>query len=254
VIPAARKQQIINEITANGFVSAIELAERLAISLSTIRRDLIELEEEGVITRTRGGAVSATRGLVLDTIPGDRAGQHLKEKTSIAKAAVELISGAGCIILDTGTTTLEIARQLFPRQPLRVITDSIEIAYELRDRENVSVLVTGGLLKPGANILYGSFGEDMLSSMHAQICVMGAIGVSIREGLTKHDLEALAIRKKMLEISHQLICVADSSKFNVTGLVSVCPIDRIDILVTDAGIDPKFKAALENLGIKVIIA
>lgn len=253
MIPAARKQQIINEIENNGFVSAMELAEKLAISLSTIRRDLIELEQEGVITRTRGGAVSSAHGFVLDTVPSSRATRNTTEKVKIAHVAAEMVSAAGCIILDTGSTTLEVARQLFPRQALQVITDSIEIAYELRDRENVSIIVTGGLMRAGSYGLYGSFGEEMLESMHAQACVMGAIGLSLREGLTKHDIESLAIRKKMVEISHQLICVADSSKFNVTGLVSVCPVDRVDVLITDAGIDPKFKQALENIGIKVIV-
>ena len=214
---------------------------------------MIELEQEGVINRTRGGAVSSCRGLVVDTVPGSRAAQHTNEKIRMAKAAADLVSEAGCIILDNGTTTLEVARQLFPKKSLRVITDSIEIAYELRDRENVSVLVTGGLLRAGTYNLYGSFGEDMLGSMHAQVCVMGAIGLSLREGLTKHDIEALPIRKKMVEISHKLICVADSSKVNVTGLVSVCPIDRIDVLITDSAIDSNFKQAIENIGIKVII-
>jgi len=225
----------------------------LNISISTVRRDLIELEEDGVILRTRGGARCASHKLVLEADVTKRAVHNIDEKRRIGAKAAELVMDSGCLILDGGTTTLEVARHLKPRKPLRVITDSIEIAYELRDRENVTVLVTGGILKPEAYNLYGGFAEHMLRSMHAQVCVMGVIGLTIQEGLTKHDIEALPIRQKMVEISRQLICVADSSKFGVTGLVSVCPVDQLDTLITDDGIQPDFKKALENLGIKVVI-
>lgn len=253
MIPAARKENIKNAIESTGFVSAGELARQLGISLSTVRRDLIELEKEGLIIRTRGGAGYSAQNLVLSPAAVSRASQHTDEKARIARKAAELVVKAGCIVLDTGTTTLEVARRLFPEQPLRIITDSIEIAYELRGRENVTILVTGGILHPLSYSLYGSFGEEMLTTMHAQICVMGATGLSLKEGLTKHDIEALQIRKAMIDISHQLICVADSSKINVTGLVSVCPIDRVNTLITDEGIDRKFKKALEATGCEVII-
>lgn len=253
MIQAERRERIQKEIAANGFISINKLAERLNISLSTVRRDLIDLEEEGLVVRSRGGASLAGHELVLEAVASSRAVQHTEEKIRIAEKAVDLVSEAGCIILDSGTTTLEIAKRLKPQQSLRVITDSVEIAYELRDRDNVSVLVTGGLLKPGSYNMYGGFAEHMLQSMHAQICVMGAIGISIREGLTKHAIEALPLRRKMVEISRRLICVADSSKINVTGLVSVCPIASVDILVTDDGIEPDVRAEFEDAGVEVIV-
>lgn len=253
MIQAERKQNIKNAIENSGFVSAGDLARELGISLSTVRRDFIELEKEGVIVRTRGGAGYSAHNLVLSPAATSRASQHMDEKGRIAQKAAELIVNAGCIVLDTGTTTLEVARRLYPEKPLRIITDSIEIAYELRGRENITILVTGGILHPFSYGLYGGFGEEMLAKMHAQICVMGAIGLSLKEGLTKHDIESLQVRKKMIDISHQLICVADSSKINVTGLVSVCPVERVNLLITDEGIDKKFKKSLESIGCQVII-
>lgn len=252
MIPAARKESIRNVIENYGFVSAGELARQLGISLSTVRRDLIELENEGVIVRTRGGAGINGHNLVLSPAAVSRAIQHTGEKSRIAEKAVELVADAGCIVLDAGTTTLEVARRLYPRQPLKVITDSIEIAYELKDREHITILITGGILHPSSYFLYGGFGEEMLGKMHAQVCVMGAVGLSLKQGLTKHDIEALQIRKRMIDISHKLICVADSSKMNVTGLVSICPADRVDILITDTGINPEFKKALEATGCQIL--
>lgn len=253
MIPAERLEKIKTEIENNGFVSVAELSKRLGISISTVRRDLIDLESEGLVVRTRGGAGLAGHELSLETARSARAEEHSSQKEKIGQKAAELIENSGCIILDAGTTTLEVAKYLRPKVPLRVITDSIEIAYELRDRENVVVLITGGIMRPDSYNLYGGFAEQMLSSMHAEVCVMGAIGLSLREGLTKHIIEALPIRQKMVEISHRLICVADSSKFDVTGLVSICPIERIDVIITDNGIEPAFKNSLEELGIEVII-
>lgn len=248
-----RKERIRRELAENGILSVHELTKRLKISPSTVRRDLIELEEEGEILRTRGGARYGKHTLVLDADARSRAVRSIEQKERIGAKAAEMVMDAGCLILDAGTTTLEVARHLNPTKPLRVITDSVEIAYELRNRETVNVLVTGGILNSDAYNLYGSFAEQMLQSMHAQVCVMGAIGLTAQEGLTKHDIEALPIRQRMVEISRQLICVADSSKLSVTGLVSVCPIERVDVLITDDGIGPDMRKELEDAGVKIII-
>jgi DeoR/GlpR family transcriptional regulator of sugar metabolism len=254
LIQAERHKKIQSELEKNGFVSVSELSDRLGISVSTVRRDLIDLEKMGLAVRTRGGAGQAGHELTIVAEESSRAARHAEQKQKIGARAAVMVENSGCIVLDAGTTTLEFAKRLKPKKPLRVITDGLQIAYELRDRENVIVLLTGGILKPDLNNLYGEFAEKMLSHMHAQVCVMGAIGLSHREGLTKHDIEALPVRRKMIEISHRLICVADSSKFDVTGLVTICPIERIHTLITDRRIRREYKAALEEVGIEVIIA
>jgi DeoR/GlpR family transcriptional regulator of sugar metabolism len=250
LIPAARKEQIKNAVKTAGFVSASELATLLDSSLSTVRRDLIELERDGFLVRTRGGgqSVSPTVAAAMS-----RALEHSDEKMRIAKKAVDLIAEAGCIVLDAGTTTLTVARLLYPTKPLRVITDSIEIAYELKDRENTNVFVVGGILHPLSYNLCGGISEQMLENMRAQICVMGGVGLSVKSGLTKHDVDAFPVKRKMIDISHELVCVVDSSKFDVAGLYSVCPIERVDIVITDTGIHQDFRAALEGAGCEVIV-
>ncbi|MEW6264062.1 MAG: DeoR/GlpR family DNA-binding transcription regulator [Thermodesulfobacteriota bacterium] len=254
MIQAERHKKIQSELEKNGFVSVSELSERLGISVSTVRRDLIDLEKMGIAVRSRGGAGQPGHELTIVAEESSRAARHAEQKQKIGAKAAELVENSGCIVLDAGTTTLEVAKRLNPQKPLRVITDGLKIAYELRDRENVIVLLTGGILKKDSNNLYGEFAENMLSTMHAQICVMGATGLSRREGLTKHDIDALPVRRKMIEISHRLICVADSSKFDVTGLVTICPIERINTLITDSRISSEYKTALEDVGIEVLIA
>jgi len=254
MIPVERQEIIKRELEKNKFVSVSELAKKLGISISTVRRDLVDMENEGQIERTHGGAILIGSKFTNESIAhNSRAGKHIKEKQIIGKKVAQLVENAGCIILDNGTTTLAVARNLRPVQPLKVITDSIEIAYELRDRNNITVLITGGILRHDAYNLYGSFAEHMLDSVHAQVCILGASGFTIKEGLTKHDVEALPVRKKMVDISHKLICVVDSSKIGVTGIVSVCPAERVDMLITDSGIDSEMKERLENIGVEVII-
>ena len=185
MLPEERKEKILNELARSGFISVNELTSRLNISISTVRRDLIELEEEGVVLRTPGGARYAEHNLVLEAAADYRAVHNISEKQRIGAMTAELVADTGCMILDAGTTTLEVARHLKPSQPLRVITDSVEIAYELRNRDNVTVLVTGGIMNPEAYNMYGGFAEQMLRSMHAQVCVMGVIGLTVQEGANK---------------------------------------------------------------------
>lgn len=256
MLPAERRERILNALQATRFLSVAQLARRTGSSESTIRRDLAELEREGLIVRTRGGAGIATgAGGFSGEMSKDARSQHRAEqKAAIGRAAARLVEDVGTVILDAGTTTLEVARALNPSQKLRVVTDSLDIAWELRDRENVTVILSGGILRKGAYNLYGSMAEQAMAGLHAQLCVMGCSGLTLEEGLTKHDIEAEFVRKRMVEASQRLVVVADSSKLGVTGLVSICALEEIDVLVTDKEIPAEFQQMLEEHGIQVIIA
>lgn len=254
MLPAQRRDRILSEVHKDRFISVLELAQRLSVSISTVRRDLVDLEREGVIVRTHGGAALVGRGLPEEMSEKVRAQQRIEQKRAIARAAAPVIEGSGTAILDSGTTTLEVARCLNPREHLRIVTDSVEIAWELRDRENITVILTGGVMRKNAYNLFGTLAEQSLMGLHAQVCVMGCSGLTLEEGLTKHDIEALPVRRRMIEVSRQLIVVADSSKLGRTGLASICEIERVDTLITDPEISPEFKRGLEGHGVEVIIA
>lgn len=255
MLPAERRNRIIQELRKDRFLSVTDLANRLGASISTIRRDLAELVQQGVIIRIHGGAALNTTVELPEEMAGAvRARQQVPQKQAIGRAAARLISGVSTVILDGGTTTLEVARALHPDRHLRVITDSVEIAWELRDREHVTVILTGGIMRRHAYNLFGSLAEQVLAGLHAEVCVMGCSGLSLAEGLTKHDIEAIPVRRRMVEVSRHLVVVADSTKLGRVGLAAVCGVDRIHTLVTDIGIPPEFRAALEERGIEVIVA
>lgn len=256
MLPVERRERILSALEAARFLSVKQLAHRTGASESTIRRDLAELEREGLIVRTRGGAgiSSGVGGISAEMSKAARSQKRAAEKAAIGRTAARLVEAVSTVILDAGTTTLEVARALRPQERLRVVTDSLDIAWELRDRENVTVILTGGILRKGAYNLYGSMAEQALAGLHAELCVMGCSGLTLKEGLTKHDIEAEFVRKRMVEAAHRLMVVADSTKLGVTGLVSICALEEIDVLITDKEISPEFKQMLEEHGVEVIIA
>lgn len=253
MISAERQEVICNEIEKNKFISIGELVKILGTSISTVRRDLIELESMGKIQRTHGGAVVMGSQFRTDEMTyHSRSKLRVKEKDLIGKYVASMIQDSACIVLDTGTTTLAVAKYLMPSKLLRVITDSLDIANVLRARENVDTILVGGLLSKDNGNLYGDTAVKALEDYHADACVIGASGLAYKEGLTKHDIAAVPTTKKMIEISHRLICVVDSSKIGVTGMVSVCPANNIDVIVTDSQVDTGVKASFEDAGIDVI--
>lgn len=252
MISAERQELICSEIEKNKFITINELVNIVGASVSTVRRDLIELESIGRIQRTHGGAVLMGSQFRNDEMTyGSRSTKSLDEKDRIGKYVANIIQDSACIILDTGTTTLSVAEHLKPTKLLRVITDSLDIANILRYKENIDVIMIGGVLKKDNGNTYGTSAIKCLEDYHAEACIVGASGLTIKEGLTKHDIDAVPTTKKMIEISHQLICVTDSSKVGLTGLVSVCGIKNIDKIVTDIDIDSEMKELFENEGVEV---
>lgn len=253
MLPAERQEIICKEMEKNKYISIGELVKILDTSISTIRRDLIELESEGKIQRTHGGAIvlgSQFRNVEMNY--ASRSEYHIDDKDRIGEETAKLIQDESCIVLDTGTTTLAVAKYLNPSKLLRVITDSIDIANTLRYKDNIDVVFIGGVLKSDAGNVYGQIAINSLSGLHCGACVVGVSGLTLKEGLTKHDIDAMPTTQRMIEISHRLICVSDSSKIGVTGMVSVSSIETLDILVTDEGIDKDIKKKLIDAGVEVI--
>ncbi|MBW8382267.1 MAG: DeoR/GlpR family DNA-binding transcription regulator [Youngiibacter sp.] len=253
MIAAERHEIICREMEKNKYISIGELVRILNSSISTVRRDLIELEAEGKIQRTHGGAVVLGSQFRNEEMTyNSRSERYVEEKERIGQYVAEIVQDAACIVLDTGTTTLAVARNLRPSKLLRVITDSLDIANVLRGRENIDVILIGGVLKTDAGNLYGELALKSLEGLHAEACVVGASGLTYKEGITKHDYDAIPATKKMIEISHQLICVTDSSKVGLTGMVSVASIDMIDILVTDTGMSDGSRKKFIEAGVEVV--
>jgi len=174
------------------------------------------------------------------------------EKQSIAEVTASLIKDGESIFLDLGTTTLEVARQLCQHRSLTVVTNSIKIAQALIANPDIAVYLTGGQLRAEEHSLSGVWAQQSLSSIYVDKAIVGAGGLTVETGLTDFHMEEAAIRRLMIQRANQAIVTTDSTKFGVTALVAIVPIQEIHTLVTDSGADPDWLSAFQSAGVEVI--
>jgi DeoR family fructose operon transcriptional repressor len=260
MIAAERLERIAGLLREKRTVSISELSEMLGASEATIRRDLTKLEKQGLLKRTYGGAMSLYSSN-LDAPFFVRAQYHVAEKQAIALAAAKLVSDGETIVLDSGTTTAQLARALRNRRNLTVITNSERVMNELYDCETVTVIVTGGELSTLGDVserrdlvMIGPVAEATLRRFRPAKAFLGTAGITVAEGMTNTNLPQAQIKQLMIEISDEVILVTDHSKFGHVSYSIVAPVEVLDKVITDSGIKPKDRAALEERGVKVIAA
>jgi DeoR family transcriptional regulator of aga operon len=238
-----RRRRICELLRAEGRVTVDELASRFGISQVTIRTDLSTLESAGALTRTHGGALS-----VPDTDePLDvKQLQHHAEKLRIAEAAAALIRDGETIVLDSGTTTAEIARRIRTRIELtsvNIITNALNIAVRL--------IMPGGILRRESNSLSGHMAEAALANLQADRLYLGADGVDPQIGVMTPHLAEAQLNAKMIEISRQVVVVADSSKFMRRNISLIAKVEQINMLITDRAAPPEAVEELRQRGVEV---
>lgn len=242
--PSERRQLILDELNENGKVDIDELAGRASVSSMTIRRDLTILESEGEVIRTHGGAV-LKKPLVNESSFHDKESKNHFEKRQIAKEAVTIIQNDSTILLDSGTTTLEIAKLLKHKQNITVITNDIKIAVELMDSD-VKVIIAGGELQNSIGALFGPLTENILNAIHVDVFFLGAHAAHIDAGVTAPTHQKASIKKAMLNAAEVTWLVADSSKFNQKSFTKVCDLSEIDALITDDRLAENDKSRLSE--------
>lgn len=250
-----RERLIIEAIAPTGFVTYRELESRLDASPATIRRDLTRLEERGQIVRVHGGAkLPEEPGVMrLSGTPFDQSiTQNLAAKQAIGKAAAALCEPGEGIMIDGGTTTLQMCPHLAGLD-CQVLTNSLHIVEALLPQDGTRILVPSGALFREQNIILAPAGEDSMPRFHAPKLFMGAAAIG-PQGLMQADVILVAAERRLIERAEQVIVLADSSKFRDSSGAIVCALDGIDVLVTDSGLDPATRAMLESAGVRVIVA
>lgn len=249
-----RRRGILELLASQSRVTVQELTQRYAVSAATIRSDLAALAATGACERTHGGALVCRDG-EDHPIAVKRTLHHL-EKQRIAQLAAGLIADGQTIILDSGTTTAEIAKQIrgLPLRSLNVITNALNIAVLLADVPFVRLIMTGGELRPQSNAFSGQHAESMIETLDADCMFLGADALDPERGvMTPHLMEA-QLAAKMLSISRRVVVVADSSKLLRRNIRLVARLDQVDMLITDAAANAKALAKLRERGLEVRIA
>lgn len=245
MLPIERKQQILSRIIQNGKIEIESLAEELNVSGMTIRRDLAVLEQEGRVVRTHGGAV-APDSLISEVPYQNKITKNTTEKKAIAELAVEMIPENANILLDSGTTTLEIAKKVKFRKDLVIITNDIKISLELLDSTS-KVICTGGDLQRGVGSLLGAHVQHLLNQIQVDILFLGAHAIDEKSGITAPTLEKALVKKLMIQSARHTWLVADSSKFDKQSFARICSLAEITGIITDNGLPPEQRNKFEQM-------
>jgi DeoR/GlpR family transcriptional regulator of sugar metabolism len=248
---AERQIEIHNVIRSQEFIDAAALASNLRVSESSIRRDLMELEQQGLVRRVRGGAISL-QAQKESLGMGWVASRAREEKQRIGKAAAALLEEGQTLIMDGGSTVAEVAHQLLGHS-LQVITNSILIAQIFYDSKSVELTLTGGYLYPRLGVLLGPICEEMLTRVAADVLVMGTGGIT-EAGLSNTNTLVVGSERKMIEVSRRVMVVADHSKFGRQTMAHLTPLEAVDVIVTDQELPPSFEKLLEKCGVDLVLA
>ncbi len=233
------------------FADLETLRRRLRASESTIRRDLIALEGEGVVKRVHGGAL-AVQGRERAYDFTSQSARMREAKARIGRAAAGLIEDGQMLILDGGSTVAAVAKELVER-PLHVLTNSLPIAEVFKEARQIELTLTGGYLSPRLGVLLGPLCEQMLGAVAADVLVMGTGGVT-EAGFGNDNTLLVGSERKMIEVSRKVIIVADHTKFGRAGMVPLAPLRAAQVVVSDRELDPRFQEMLRGQGVELILA
>ena len=247
-----RRQKIQEILLQDRRILVKDIAKTFKISEVTIRKDLEVLEKRGLLNRVHGGAILTASSLVMDLAVTEKENINPQEKERIARKAKQFIKSGDVIILDSGSTTTRIARQLKSEKGITIITNAVNIASELA-QSSVSLILTGGNLREKSFSLVGPIAEDSLTKITAQKLFLGVDGIDFDYGLTTPNMLEAKVNIMMMQAAVETILVADSSKFGRRSLGVIADIKAIDKLITDNNINENDYNKLKNLGIEVYV-
>ncbi len=243
---------ILKEVEDRGSVSVIDLTHRLNVSEMTIRRDLADLEKEGVIRRVHGGAVSS-RGRSFEPSLLLRESQHREEKALIGKLAAELVSDGDSIALDIGSTALQVAINLIGRHNLTVITPSLKIANVLANQPDIRLILPGGIVRHGELSLTGDLAQRAFEGLFVDRLFLGVGAIHSRNGLTEYNWDDALVKQAMVKSAKEVVLIADPSKFEKVAFASVAPLNAAHMLITTQQPTALLNEALEKAGVLLMI-
>ena len=249
-----RRKRILELISEKGEVYIPALSKSFEVSEVTIRNDLKTLEEKNMLLRARGGAIRFENFVGMDQALSEKTKIHYQEKLRIGKKAASLIHESDTIVVDSGTTTAEIVKNLPNFKDLTIITNALNIANYLVGKSNIKLIIPGGILRQNSHSLIGPLAEKNLRNFYVDKAFIGVDGFDTRLGIYTPNLEEAHLNQIMIDISKEVILVTDSSKFARKSLALICSVNLIDVVVTDDGIKNEDRLRLEDTGVKVIIA
>lgn len=248
-----RQQDIIELLEEENYISVHKLSEQLNVSLVTIRKDLTLLESQGYLYRTHGGASKKPRYAFEQNV-NEKENINVEQKIKIAKKALDFIKNDDFIMLASGTTIHHLARNLKNYQNLTVLTSSLRVSLEMCAIHNVNVIQLGGEVRKSSASVIGSVSESILKQFACNKLFLGIDGIDAEFGISTSNAAEAHLNEAMIESVNKIYILADSSKINKRGFGKICDLDKIDVLITDKGIEKEDLMKIEEAGINVVIA
>ncbi len=247
-----RKAKIIELLNENSKLVVPDLCEYFSVSPATIRNDLRELENGGLLKRTHGGAILNTKtGYELNSYQKEV--KNLAAKQAIARYAISLVEDGDTIAIDTGTTTLEFAKLLSEKNGITAVVNDIDIARELEENSEANIILTGGILRRNFHCTIGPIARKALEGLSVDKAFIATNGISVKRGLTTPDLNQSEVKKAMIDIASEIIVLCDSSKIGNVAFSQIAALDKVNRLITDEGIEERELQEFKALGIPVDI-
>jgi DeoR family transcriptional regulator of aga operon len=246
-----RRDKIIHKIQSEGSVRVDELSEEFDVSTVTIRNDLDFFEEKGLIHRTYGGAL-LRNNVYNDPSLEEKQKINVDKKRRIGEYAADLVNDGDSIILDSGTTTREIALRLKDKKNIVLMTNAINTAVELAGVSEIQLMLTGGVLRDKSYSLVGPEAERTMNNYYFDKLFLGVDGMDFEHGLTTFNPQEAQLNRLMVERSNQVIAVTDSSKFGRHSFSYICDLSPIGMVITDDEISPEFEQGLKKRDIEVV--
>ncbi|GAA3841795.1 DeoR/GlpR family DNA-binding transcription regulator [Sphaerisporangium flaviroseum] len=249
-----RWNALLGLLAQQGRLTVEEAAATLDVSTATIRRDFDELSRQQMLMRTRGGAVA--QSVSYDLPLRYKTARHAGEKQRIAEAAAGLVPPGAVVGMNGGTTTSEVARTLAlradPATRLTVVTNALNIAAELTVRQNVKLVVTGGVARPQSYELIGPLSTGVLEQVTLDIAFLGVDGIDVETGASAHHEGEASVNNLLIGRAARVVAVADASKIGRRAFAKICAVDRIDVLITDVGLSDAATGAFIEAGVDVV--
>ncbi|MBD2872528.1 DeoR/GlpR family DNA-binding transcription regulator [Paenibacillus arenilitoris] len=254
MIVIQRRNKIKERLFEQRSVKVSDLVKEFNVSEETIRRDLNQLESEGLVVKNYGGAILSEEVDSLPIPPVQQRTLHFfDEKDAIGRKAAELVGEKQIIILDSGSTTWCMARHLKQKDSLMVVTNGMNVAEECSQNEETSIIVLGGKLIKKSMSLVGPQAEMELRKYNAHYSFLGASGISLRKGFTSSDIYEAEIKRAMIAAGQKVVLLADHSKFMKQGLVAFSSFADVDMLITSDLADPDMLKQIEDTGVEVVV-
>lgn len=250
-----RKNIILKMVDENASVTVNELTQVLGVSEVTIRKMLNDLNKQGLLRRTRGGAVSLHMA-VREADEKEKEKTNIREKKAIAKIAYDMINDSDTVFLDAGSTTLELVKLIRNgnKRDITVVTNALNIAYELVASYDIQVVIIGGQLRHKIMSCVGGITENTLANMYFDKVFLGSNSVNLERGVTTPNLYESQVKQSMLKSGKKTILICDSSKFGLTTMAKICSLDAFTAVITDWNLGNKEQKKILDAGINIIVA